>query len=205
MVASLTLCQSTPFLRQSQLVTLVLMINSTHLLYLSHSASLQRLPSKVCTDWSRATRKRFGLLQAASDPKQSKVTYYFELISNVQKIADENVDVKRALQVVCGRENDDVASSSQLLNQLLLNAEKNAKRLPQQRRHEEVMKKFSTSLFIYSGPMTYEFLHKNLPTALPSLRTVQRIVRNEYHLCMKVNFDLMICLPTLIHIRQPRW
>ena len=157
-------------------------------LSLSPSASLQRLPSKVCTDWSRATRKRFGLLQAASDPKQSKVTYYFELISNVKKIADENVDVKRALQVVCGRENDDVANSSQLLNQLLLNAEKNAKRLPQQRRHEEVMKKFSTSLFIYSGPMAYEFLHKNLPTALPSLRTVQRIVRNEYHLLHEGEF-----------------
>ena len=138
-------------------------------------------PVKVQTDWSRTTRKRFALLQAASDPKQTKVTSYFELIGSVVKLVDKNVEIRRALQVVCEKESEDAASSSQFLNKLLLNAEKNSLKLPHQRRHDEVMKKFSTSLFIYSGPMAYEFLHRNLPTALPSLRTVQRIVHNEYH------------------------
>ena len=30
------------------------------------------------------------------------------------------------------------------------------------------------------GPLTYQFLYRNLPEALPSLRTVQRIVSCEY-------------------------
>ena len=67
-----------------------------------------------------------------------------------------------------------------LLKQLLANAEQNVIKVPQQRRHGQILKKFATSLFIYSGPLAYEFLQKNLPEALPSLRTVQRIVTSEF-------------------------
>lgn len=42
------------------------------------------------------------------------------------------------------------------------------------------MKKFSTSLFIYCGSLSYEFIYRNLSHALPSLRTVQTIVSNEF-------------------------
>lgn len=67
-----------------------------------------------------------------------------------------------------------------LLKKLIKNAEMNALKLPQQRRHEVVMKKFATSLFIFSGPMAYNFVYRNLPEAIPSLRTVQRIVSDDY-------------------------
>ena len=50
-----------------------------------------------------------------------------------------------------------VANLHPLLKHLLLNTERNAEKLPQQRRHEELLKKFSTSLFIYAGPMAYDF------------------------------------------------
>ena len=40
--------------------------------------------------------------------------------------------------------------------------------------------KFSTSLFIYCGSLSYEFIYRNLSHALPSLRTVQTIVSNEF-------------------------
>ena len=43
------------------------------------------------------------------------------------------------------------------------------------------MKKFATSLFIYCGPLAYNFLHQNMPEGLPSLRIVQNILLNEYH------------------------
>ncbi len=39
------------------------------------------------------------------------------------------------------------------------------------------MKKFSTALLIYSGPLAYDH---NMPQALPSLRTVQNIIQLEY-------------------------
>ena len=67
-----------------------------------------------------------------------------------------------------------------LLKQLVVNAEKNALKLPQQRRHALVLKTFATSLYIHSGPMAYNFIHRNLPEAIPSLRSIQRIVSNDY-------------------------
>ena len=68
-----------------------------------------------------------------------------------------------------------------LFQQLLSNAEKNASKVPQARRHSSVIKKFSTSLYLYGGPMAYNLIHQNMPTALPSLRTIQRQIHSEYH------------------------
>ena len=68
-----------------------------------------------------------------------------------------------------------------MLKQLLTNAKANVdKMVPQAKRHNAIIKKFSTSLLIYAGPRAYNFLHENMPQALPSLRTIQRIIRSEY-------------------------
>lgn len=40
--------------------------------------------------------------------------------------------------------------------------------------------KNSTAPFIYCGPLAYDFLHQNMSQALPSLRTVQRIIHAQY-------------------------
>ena len=69
---------------------------------------------------------------------------------------------------------------SPLLKHLMSNAEKNVQKMPKQRRHNELLKKFATSLLIFAGPLSYEFVHRNMPEALPSLRSVQRILLNEY-------------------------
>jgi len=65
---------------------------------------------------------------------------------------------------------------STVLKQIIVNAEKNAGKYNTQRRHPDVLKKFSMALFIYAGPMAFEFIHQNMPEALPSLRTVQSLV-----------------------------
>jgi len=44
-----------------------------------------------------------------------------------------------------------------------------------------VVKKFATSLFLYAGSMAYNLVHRNMPAALPSLRTVQGAIRSQYH------------------------
>ena len=49
-----------------------------------------------------------------------------------------------------------------------------------QHRHPEILKKFATALFIYAGPLAYEFIQQNMPEALPSLRTVQTTIHVEY-------------------------
>lgn len=66
------------------------------------------------------------------------------------------------------------------MRQILINAKKNAFIYPSQRRHNEILKKFSTALFIYCGPLAYDFLQQNMSQGLPSLRTVQRIIHAQY-------------------------
>jgi len=51
--------------------------------------------------------------------------------------------------------------------------ERNLEKAAQQVRYDILLKKFATSLAIYCGPMTYNFIAGNLSRAIPSLRTVQ--------------------------------
>ena len=57
-------------------------------------------------------------------------------------------------------------SLTPVLRQIISNAEKNAQRLPTGRRHSVVLKKFATSLFIYAGPLTYNFFAGKSSTSL---------------------------------------
>ena len=72
----------------------------------------------------------------------------------------------------------------------MINAEKNVGKTNSQKRHSLVLKKFSTLLLINAGSMAYEFIHKNMPEALPSLRTVQSIIYKEYEHIREGQFRL---------------
>jgi len=67
-----------------------------------------------------------------------------------------------------------------LLKRLLENVKNNSNKIPQDKCHDHIIKQFSTSLLIYTGPRTYNFLHENIPNGLPCLRKVQRIISSEY-------------------------
>lgn len=77
-----------------------------------------------------------------------------------------------------------------LFQKLMENAEHNSQKLPKQRRHDFVVKKFATSLLIFAGPLAYNFLHRNMPVALPCLRTVQRIIFEDYRCIGEGEFRL---------------
>ena len=62
----------------------------------------------------------------------------------------------------------------------MLNAEQNIGKTDCQKRHSLILKKFCTLLLINAGSMAYDFIHKNMPEALPSLRKVQNIIHKEY-------------------------
>ena len=68
---------------------------------------------------------------------------------------------------------------SPILKNLIKNAEK-CMCFPTKRRYSEVMTKFATALFIFSGPFVYKFLHRNLQQALPSTRSIQRDIHSQY-------------------------
>ena len=142
------------------------------------------------TDWSRKSRKQLSTLKIAADPAQTKITDYFELIDQIEFLASSNSQFNNILEETCKIQQQRLSNHnlvtiiegfSPLLKQLLTNAKANVdKMVPQAKRHNAIIKKFSTSLLIYAGPRAYNFLHENIPQALPSLRTIQRIIRSEY-------------------------
>ena len=78
---------------------------------------------------------------------------------------------------------------STFFRQIVENAKKNVGKLPQSRRHDEVIKKFSISLLLYSGPMAYNLIQKNMEDAIPSLRIVQRMIQSEYYPLSEAQFQ----------------
>lgn len=132
---------------------------------------------KINTDWSWSTRKKLLLLKSASDPAQTRITSFFNLIDSVNSILSSKPEINHLIQdSTTGRS----VSFSPLFKCLIQNAERNLEKVPQQVRHSTLLKKFATSLLIYCGPMAYNFISCNLPRALPCLRTVQRNIAAEY-------------------------
>ena len=128
-------------------------------------------------------------MRCGSDPNQLKLTDFFSVVNKVVQLleTDEHHELKSAHQT---------KNLSPLLKQLMINAEKNVQRLPKQRRHDELLKKFATSLLIFAGPISYDFVHQKMPEAIPSLRTVQRLISVEYKSFREGEFrfdELAVC------------
>jgi len=128
-------------------------------------------------DWSRSARNKLALLKSACDPNQTRITSFCDLIENVNAILSEIPAVSNAIQEVTTTRSVDFPP---LFKCLIENAEKNLVKAPHQVRYNTLLKKFATSLAIYGGPMTYNFIASNLSRALPNLRTVQRYIAAEY-------------------------
>ena len=115
-----------------------------------------------------------------------QVVDYFSVLSEVEYLTRENrklSDLLHAQSSANGSDSEDnlfLCSFTPIMRQIVANAKKNAHRLPHGQRHPEMFKKFSNSLFIYAGPLAYDFLQQILSHAFPSHRTVQRLVQSEY-------------------------
>ena len=134
------------------------------------------------------------LVKAASDIKQTCITQFYDILNEIERLSHTN----KLLSVFQQKCPDD-RPFSPILKQIILNAERNVTALPQAKKHTEVLKKFATALFIYAGPLAYNFLQKNLHQALPSLRTVQCIVHTSYDTLNEGEF----CFDGLVdHIRK---
>ena len=93
-----------------------------------------------------------------------------------------NEKLSALLQNGNGYEKESISTSccSTVLKQIIVNAEKNVGKFKTQQRHPEILKKFSTVLFILAGPLAYELIQQNMPEALPCVRTVQSAIHSEY-------------------------
>lgn len=129
------------------------------------------------------------MLEIAIDPNQTKITDHYKLLDEIEMLAcsseeygniiNEAYKMQRERLTMCHPELGTEKFSS-LFKTLLENIIVNASKVPQARRHDHIIKKFSTSLLIYAGPRAYNFLQSNMSGGLPCLRTVQRNIRSEY-------------------------
>ena len=140
----------------------------------------QEAERRGVVDWSRQAREQRKLLKAGSDEKQTRITDYCSLVDEIESLSCESKISECLHSVNSTEEAARIRSFTPVLKKIICNAENNVAKYPHCRRHSAVIKKFATALFIYAGPLAYEFLQNNLPEALPSLRTVQRIVHSEF-------------------------
>ena len=99
------------------------------------------------------------------------------MVDKISRLVKENQILSDLLFTTSPNDNTQSNNSSTtILDKLLVNIENNTIKCPRSRRHNETIKKFATILYIYTGSMAYEFIHQNMPQALPSLRTVQSLV-----------------------------
>ena len=123
------------------------------------------------------------LLQTAQTKNQKTITSYFSIINEINILTKKYSELAKLLQHVQKENCDGVSSGvhiSGLFSKLMANADKNCGKIPEGIRFSEVIQKFATSLFIYSGPLAYDFIQHNMPLVLPSLRTIQRSVNKKY-------------------------
>lgn len=95
-------------------------------------------------------------------------------------LVNENQKLAQIIKSIGKGQPVEQRSVTPILQQLMINAEENNGKNVRQRRHPLTLKKFGTLLYIYAGSMAYEFIHRNMAEALPSLRTVQSLVHSQY-------------------------
>ena len=107
-------------------------------------------------------------------------------MSTIEQLGPKNDTLTALLQQVQSSETTPYVNSantisfSNILQELIKNAECNHYKYSTHRRHSEIMRKFATALFLFAGPLSYEFIHQNIPQALPCVRTIQTAIYSEY-------------------------
>ena len=143
-------------------------------------ATTKYIPTHV----SRSIRNKRKLEKAGADCSQTQITDYLKVVNDVEACIEglllENKKLSSMLQQYANTEQGALKSFTPILKELIRNAQNNAGKNSTQRRHPAILKQFATALFIYSGPLAYKFIYHNTSGALPSLRTIQRVVHSEY-------------------------
>ena len=159
-------------------------------------------------DWSRDARRKRKLEQVSDDVEQTYITDFFSILDDIDRLAIENKRLASLLEQATKQDQscDEPTSPSSLtavLRQIILNAQANTTCLPTGRRHPEVLKNFCTSLLIYAGPLAYNFLQENLPHALPSLRSVRRVLHSEYKVISEGQLRIDELVTHLLQYKAP--
>ena len=110
---------------------------------------------KPCfSQWSWFSRKKRLLEAAASDPLQSRITDYWKILSDIEKLSRENEKLSLLLQQAYDTSSEPCSNVSftSILREMIYNAEKNCGQYRTHRRHPIILKKFATALFYLLDP-----------------------------------------------------
>ena len=130
------------------------------------------------------------------DPSQMRLTQYYDLINQIDLLTKSTPELTKAFNKA-SIERSKILNTSSLhrkplefqsfFQKIVCNADNNACKQLQGRRHCEIVK--SLPLYLYAGSMAYNLVQQNMTTALPCLRTVQRNLHSEYHPLSEGNFQ----------------
>ena len=90
------------------------------------------------------------------DPNQTTITFFFSISDEISKLIKENQHLVKIIHSLREQKHEN-PNVTAILSELMSNACHNINKVPNNRRFDEVMVKFSTSLLIYAGPLAYRF------------------------------------------------
>lgn len=118
---------------------------------------------------------------------QPFITEYFPYINEMEKIIEENTELKKQifsncaqLNILEGQKNCSAVTVSGLLQLLIKTASLNKNEIGRGNKYDASLKKFCSYLFIIGGRLLYETLYLNLNGALPSISTILREFSQNY-------------------------
>ncbi|KAE8738051.1 hypothetical protein FOCC_FOCC016472 [Frankliniella occidentalis] len=132
--------------------------------------------------YSRLQRRRDALGKPIEG--QSMLTSFYPVLNEIEMTLKTNTEMISALEARCKELTiDNIClpnfEVSCLLKMLLETAQKNSLKKNHGQRYEEEIKLFAAYLYIIGGRMIYEFLVANLPNSLPSVSTVNLVLKNS--------------------------
>lgn len=132
-------------------------------------------------EYSRLERGKRKLVRNSEG--MPKLTEYFKVINEVKKILNENITLKKELNLALKNRflnaTTDIPNVGHFLQILHSTAQKNSKFKNKGQRYSESLKLFASYLFMIGGRKCYETLQGNLKDSLPSLSSVQRTMASS--------------------------
>lgn len=140
----------------------------------AHYSSKAKKPNKKDTRTRSFKRKR-QLYKSISN--QTRIPQHFKVISEIQSLLNKNKSLQNTIQNLLNPVTDaqDSGTSYDVLNLLVRTAKENQKTKQNGYRYENVIKQFSSYIFMLGGRLCYETLQKNI--GLPSPSSISRYLK----------------------------
>lgn len=140
-------------------------------------SSKAKKPKKKDTR-SRSFKRKRQLYNSISN--QTRIPQHFKVVDEIQTLLNKNKNLQTTIQNLLNpivAPAQDSVTSYDVLNLLVKTAKENQKTKQNGYRYDDVIKKFSSYIFMLSGRLCYETLSKNI--GLPSPSSISRYLKTN--------------------------